>query len=70
MAANINWNNIGWTESDDFIHFAFGGFNSKTFSANGKLVRTSNGNRYSCPLTPPLETKTIDIPGRNGSYYF
>ena len=66
----INWDNIGWTESDDFIHFAFGSFNSKTFSTNGQLVRTSNGNRYNRPLTPPLETKTIDIPGRNGAYYF
>jgi hypothetical protein len=35
MGININWSNIGWTESDDFIHFAFGDFNSKTFSTNG-----------------------------------
>lgn len=70
MGINIDWDNLGWDEGDDFIHFAFGDFNSKTFGTNGQLIRTSNGNRFDIHLTPPLNDKVAEVPGGDGSYYF
>lgn len=58
--------NTTWSESDDFIAFAFGDFDSK---AKG-IIRTSDSDRYNNNLSPQLQDKTADIPGANGQFYF
>ena len=81
MGKEIDFNSLGWTESDDFIAFAFGDFNSKAFyiknpteePANyikGGIIRTSDGDRYNINLVPPMNDKTADVPGGDGQYYF
>lgn len=81
MGKEIIWNNINWAEGDDFLAFAFGDFNSKSFGEiidnSGNIItpasyilRTSDGNRYNIHLAPPMQDKTADIPGGDGQYYF
>jgi hypothetical protein len=81
MAKDINWNSLNWTKDDDFITFAFGDFNSKSFGQvidnNGKIttpasyiIRTSDSDRYNIHLAPPMQDKTADVPGGDGQYYF
>ena len=66
MAKEINWDSLGWGEGDDFIHFAFGDFNSKDFG----IVRVSDNNRYNNNLAPQMNETVADIPGADGQYYF
>lgn len=66
MGKEIIWNNINWTEGDDFLAFAFGDF----VSSNEGIIRTSDGDRYNINLVPPMQDKTADVPGGDGQYYF
>jgi hypothetical protein len=66
MGKEIIWNNINWTEGDDFLAFAFGDF----VSSNAGIIRTSDGDRYNINLVPPMQDKTADVPGGDGQYYF
>lgn len=66
MGKNIIWDNIDWTEGDDFLAFAFGDF----VSSNAGIIRTSDGDRYNINLVPPMQDKTADVPGGDGQYYF
>lgn len=82
MGKEIDFNSLGWIESDDFIAFAFGDFNSKAFyvknpeeevpekQITGGIIRTSDGDRYNINLVPPMNDKTADVPGGDGQYYF
>lgn len=69
MATTIDFedtNKINWTDSDDFLYFAFGDFNSADYG----LFRTSNSNRYTINLSPPTKDLTAEVPGGDGQYYF
>ena len=66
MGKEILWDKIVWSDSDDFIAFAFGDFDSKA----GGIVRVSNSNRYSNDISPPINDIMIDVPGADGAYYF
>ena len=66
MGKEIVWEKISWNENDDFIAFAFGDFDSKSFG----IVRTSNGDRYNIHLSAPMNDVTADVPGSDGQYYF
>lgn len=66
MGKEIIWDNIDWTEGDDFLAFAFGDF----ISSKAGIIRTSDGDRYNINLVPPMQDKTADIPGGDGQYYF
>lgn len=70
MAESIQWNSLTWSEGDDFLHFAFGAFNSKSFSSGGTIYRTSDSNRYNIHLAPPMQDITAEVPGGDGQYYF
>ena len=50
----------------DFIGFTFGGVHSSTLG----IIRTSDGSRYNMDLLPTLQDKTVQVPGRDGVYYF
>lgn len=66
MGKEIIWSSLGWTESDDFIAFAFGDF----VSSNQGIIRTSDGDRYNINLSAPMQDKTAEVPGGDGQYYF
>jgi phage-related protein len=51
---------------EPFIDFTFGSFNSSNYG----IIRTSDSDRYTISLAPPVQDKTMDITGMNGSYYF
>ena len=70
MAESIQWDGLAWSEGDDFLHFAFGTFNSKSFSNGGTIYRISNSNRYNIHLAPPMQDITAEVPGGDGQYYF
>ena len=57
---------LNWDESEAFLHFAFGDFNSK----NAGIIRTSDGGRFNIELVPPMQDFTTDVPGGDGQYYF
>ena len=50
----------------DFIGFSFNGIHSSELG----LVRVSDGNRYEKNLFPAISDKTVQVPGRDGFYYF
>lgn len=50
----------------DYIGFTFGGVH---FSGLG-LMRISDGSRYSTYLLPAINNKTVQVPGKDGSYLF
>ena len=62
MGKEIVWERISWTELDDFIAFAFGDFDSKSFG----IVRTSSNNRYNTNLSAPMNDLTAEVPGGDG----
>lgn len=51
----------------DFIGFTYNGKHS--YNDFG-IYRTSDGSRYNDILIPQLSDKTIDVPGREGQYFF
>jgi hypothetical protein len=51
----------------DFIGFTYNGKHS--YNDFG-IYRTSDGSRYNDILIPQLLDKTIDVPGREGQYFF
>jgi hypothetical protein len=51
---------------EPFIDFTFGSFDSSDYG----IIRTSNGDRYTISLAPPVQDKTMDVTGMDGSYYF
>lgn len=57
---------MAWTNSDDFIAFSFGDFDSKDYG----IYRTSNSDRYNIELAPQMTDIVVDIPGGDGQYYF
>jgi hypothetical protein len=61
---------VSWDTNDEFLHFAFGSFNSKTFTSTGILIRTSDGDRFNNDLSPQMNDKVADIPGGDGQFYF
>lgn len=69
---NVVSNTLGWDSSDDFIAFAFGDFNSKKIDPNteGRIYRTSDGDRYNINLSPQLTDITAEVPGGDGQYFF
>ena len=50
----------------DYLGFTYNGRHSSEFG----IVRTSNGSRFEENLLPSLQDKTIQVPGKDGSYYF
>ena len=50
----------------DFLGFSFDGIHSSRLG----ITRVSKGDRYDEALVPDLEDKTIEVPGRDGSYFF
>ena len=63
MGNEINWERVAlWGEGDDFLAFAFGDFDSKS----AKIVRVSNGSRYSTQLSAPMQDITAEVPGGDG----
>ena len=50
----------------DFIGFTFNGVHSSELG----IIRVSEGDRYNESLLPSLSSKTIDVPGGDGTYYF
>lgn len=50
----------------DFIDFSY---KNISFSELG-ILRVSDGSRYSEDLLPPIQDKTVQVPGRDGAYYF
>lgn len=50
----------------DFIGFSFDGIHSNDLN----ILRVSDGDRYSEAMFPEIEDLTIDVPGRNGTYYY
>ena len=50
----------------DYIGFTFGGVHSSELG----LMRVSDGSRYSQDLLPPLQDKTAQVNGRDGTVYF
>lgn len=61
---------LGWNSGDDFLHFAFGDFNSKNFASGGVIYRTSDSDRYNINLAPPMRDITAEVPSGDGQYYF
>lgn len=57
---------MGTQIGGDFIGFTFGGVHSSTLG----IIRTSDGSRYNMDLLPTLQDKTVQVPGRDGTYYF
>ena len=58
--------NLNWSKGEEFLHFAFGNFNSK----NAGIIRTSDGSRFNIDLAPPMQDMTAEVPGGDGQYYF
>ena len=50
----------------DFLGFTFDGIHSSRLG----ITRVSEGDRYSESLLPEFEDKIVQVPGRDGSYYF
>ena len=50
----------------DFIGFTFNGVHSSELG----IVRVSEGDRYEETLTPSFTSKTVAVPGGDGTYYF
>lgn len=50
----------------DFISFTYNGVHSTELG----IVRTSSSNRYNDQLVPASQSKTIVVPGGNGTYFF
>jgi predicted phage tail component-like protein len=53
----------------DYDYTAFS-FNGKHSFEDFGLIRVSDGSRYAINLTPTLNDKTADVPGRDGMYFF
>lgn len=51
----------------DFVGFTYNGYHS---IHDLKIYRTSNGSRYDDNITATMTDKTVDVPGRDGQYYF
>lgn len=66
----ISWTSLDWNGGDDFLHFAFGNFNSKNFAGGGIIYRTSDSDRYNINLAPPMRDITAEVPSGDGQYYF
>ena len=54
---------------DEFLHFAFGSFNSKNFT-EGEFIRTYGGDRFNDDFAPQMNDKVVDVPGGDGQLYF
>ena len=50
----------------DYVGFTFNGIHSSELG----IKRTSDGSRFNENLLPPIEDKTVEIPGGDGAYYF
>ena len=50
----------------DFIGFSFNEHRSESLG----IVRVSDGSRYNEDLVPTTQDKTVQVPGRDGFYYF
>lgn len=50
----------------DFTGFTFNGIHSSELG----LTRVSDGSRYSETLFPTIQEKTVQIPGKDGTFYF
>lgn len=50
----------------DYVGFTFNG----THSSQLGIVRTSDGSRFNENLLPTIQDKTVQVPGRDGTYYF
>jgi hypothetical protein len=71
VMAAIDFEHLKWDANDEFLHFAFGGFNTKNYCQNQTtLFRVSDGDRYNMDLAPQLNDKTAQISGRDGQYFF
>ena len=53
-------------QKGDYIGFSFNGRHSSEFN----IVRVSNGSRFDENLLPTIKDKTVEVPGRDGVYYF
>lgn len=54
------------TKNTDYIGFTFNGKHSSELG----IVRVSNGSRFDQDLLPPIQDKTVQVPGGDGEYYF
>lgn len=52
--------------SKDFIGFTFNGVSSEELG----IMRVSDGDRYDETLSPEINDRTSEVPGRDGQYYF
>lgn len=50
----------------EFTGFSFGGCHSSDFG----ITRVSDGSRYNDNLLPTIQDKTVQAPGRDGTYFF
>ena len=50
----------------DYIGFSYNGVHSSDLG----IVRVSNGSRFDENLLPTIKDKTVEVPGRDGAYYF
>lgn len=56
----------GTQNSTDFTGFWFNGTHSSLYN----IVRVSGGSRYQDSLLPSISDQTVQVPGRDGTYYF
>lgn len=54
------------SQKGDFIGFSFDGIHSSELG----IVRTSEGSRYNDNLLPNIQDSTVEVPGKDGMYYF
>lgn len=53
-------------QKGDYIGFTYNG----THSSKLGIVRTSDGSRFNTNLLPTMQDKVVQVPGRDGGYYF
>lgn len=56
----------GTQNSTDFTGFWFNGTHSSLYN----IIRVSGGSRYQENLLPSISDQTVQVPGRDGTYYF
>lgn len=60
------YQNQGTQNSTDFTGFWFNGTHSSLYN----IIRISGGSRYQENLLPSMSDQTVQVPGRDGTYYF
>jgi phage-related protein len=50
----------------DYIGFTYNNVHSSDLG----IVRVNNGSRFEENLLPTIKDKTVEVPGRDGVYYF